>query len=62
MTKHHWHSPESRPEKPGYYFRYYGNKEADSQPDYWDGVEWLVDNGLGQAMTPSGWPRRWREQ
>lgn len=59
MTKHHWHSPETRPERSGFYFRYYGNKEADSQYDVWDGNKWLVLDG--GYWVESNWPLRWRE-
>lgn len=60
MTKHHWHSPESRPAKPGYYFRFYGNKEADSVKDVWDGTSWNVIDG--DVWVRSDWPLRWREE
>lgn len=60
MTKHHWNSPESRPEKADFYYRYYGNKQADSEPDYWDGSKWFVSDG--DSLVESNWPLRWREQ
>ncbi|WP_147411970.1 hypothetical protein [Ralstonia pseudosolanacearum] len=61
MTKHHWHSPESRPLSAGFYYRYYGNKEADSTPDEWDGLKWWVWDEEFGVMVESNWPLRWRE-
>lgn len=61
MTKHHWHSPESRPEKSGYFFRYYGNAKADLEPDMYSAQEsqWYVKDG--GEWVPSNWMLRWRE-
>lgn len=60
MKRTRWYPAHIKPARVGFYERNYRDKDMQAIPDYWDGLQWIVCDEFGEALSLTGTPIPWR--